>query len=616
MTDSGSPPQWATASFTVVVHDMNTPPLIGASGTQVVDEGSLFTLQISATDTNQPAQTLTFGLLAGAPYGANLSPSGLFSWTPTEVQGPGTNFIALRVTDNGIPPLSTTSILAVVVREVNHPPAIVPIDDQLVRAGATLTLQLTPLDSDWPAQAVAFALLSGPGGATLSAAGLFAWTPPWTSPAGAHEFAVRIADNGSPPLAATQTFLVVVSAPLMIEVGDIVAANFTANTVLAINPLTGVPRELGVFNRPTDVTLASDGFLYVSEWEGFVKRLDLTDGTITIINPGKSVSEVWGLAMGPDRALYVISTANDSVVRIDTATGAEAALVPAVNLVDDPYGIDLLDAGHLVVGSAANSRIVSVALADGSQSLIAETNRLDYPWGVAASGSALYVASCWPQEIQRVSGGVVQPLYLVADGIPEAVAITRDGEILASATGPKTNVLLRISPQGTLLQTYSGDWLGEVTGLEVSSIYVGPALGPLILEASPSTAGPYVNMPAAVFDPQAQTVTIARSSEPSCYYRLRSPQPLRIVGIRLTESQVRLDYRLALTQISLQVSPSPTGPFLDQPAAVLDTQAQTITIARSLEPSCFYRLRGPQPTRIVGVRVTANEVRLDYRLGL
>ncbi len=43
---------------------------------------------------------------------------GVFTWTPTDAQGPGTYTIEVKVTDNGTPPLSTTNQFAVTVNEL------------------------------------------------------------------------------------------------------------------------------------------------------------------------------------------------------------------------------------------------------------------------------------------------------------------------------------------------------------------------------------------------------------------------------------------------------------------------------------------------------------------
>ncbi len=69
----------------------------------------------SATDADIPVQTLTFSLGPGAPAGASITPAGLFSWTPTSSQGPGSYQITIRVTDNGSPNLSDTETITVKV---------------------------------------------------------------------------------------------------------------------------------------------------------------------------------------------------------------------------------------------------------------------------------------------------------------------------------------------------------------------------------------------------------------------------------------------------------------------------------------------------------------------
>jgi hypothetical protein len=65
-----------------------------------------------------PPQQLAFSLGAGAPAGAAINPAnGVFTWRPSELQGGTTNPIAIIVQDNGIPPLSATQTLLVIVRD-------------------------------------------------------------------------------------------------------------------------------------------------------------------------------------------------------------------------------------------------------------------------------------------------------------------------------------------------------------------------------------------------------------------------------------------------------------------------------------------------------------------
>src|SRR5205085_2301312 len=94
----------------------------------------------SATDADLPANTLTYSLDAGAPSGASVNPTnGVFVWTPSEAQGPGTYTITNRVTDNGSPSLSDAKTFTVTVNEVNVPPVLGAIGNKTANEGTALT---------------------------------------------------------------------------------------------------------------------------------------------------------------------------------------------------------------------------------------------------------------------------------------------------------------------------------------------------------------------------------------------------------------------------------------------------------------------------------------------
>ena len=76
----------------------------------------------TATDSDVPAQTLTYTLLSGAPSGAAVgSNSGVFTWRPPVASAGTSNYIAVVVTDNGSPNLSATNHFAVSVNPVAQP---------------------------------------------------------------------------------------------------------------------------------------------------------------------------------------------------------------------------------------------------------------------------------------------------------------------------------------------------------------------------------------------------------------------------------------------------------------------------------------------------------------
>ncbi len=519
----------------------NTAPVLAPIGNKTVNEGTLLSFQVTASDSNQPPQILTFALEAGAPTGANITTSGGFTWTPTESQGGSSYSVTVRVTDSGSPTLSDSETMVITVNEVNSPPAITPVEDHTVFAGNTLNFQLYATDSDIPSQNLTFSLgTNAPASATLSPTGLFVWIPPSNQPPGTNVLAVRVADDGIPWLSTTQTIRVIVRKPLVIEVGDILAANLSGNCVVQINPRTSAQQLLAAFDMPTDLALSSNGVLYVSERGGLIKRLDLSNGAITVVNPGTTLSEVWGMVLGPDGALYVTCSANDSVVRVNPATGAETVLSSG-NWLFGPLGIARLNSQQLVVSSADNNSIVSVALANGAQSLLAQESGLDLPWDVTVAGSNIYVSGYSPQLIHRVSNGSVYTVCLVPDGLPQAIAVAGNGDIVFSVGGVSNNALMWINPQGEVVNSCFGDLIGEITGLEVSTVRIGPVVPQVYLQSCQSVGGPYYDEPYAVWQEEAQSINLPRPADNRCY-RLRGTQAMRIRNVRTSKTRLWMDY--------------------------------------------------------------------------
>ena len=122
VTDSGSPPISATQSFNVTVVGSNTPPVLAAVSNRTNAVGMTLTFTNVATDSDLPAQALTFSLGSGATTNASINATnGLFTWTPITAQI-GTNAFSIVVTDSGLPPLSATQIFSVTVVGTNSVP--------------------------------------------------------------------------------------------------------------------------------------------------------------------------------------------------------------------------------------------------------------------------------------------------------------------------------------------------------------------------------------------------------------------------------------------------------------------------------------------------------------
>ena len=149
----------------------NTSPVLGAIGPQTVDEGQLLSFTATASDGDLPAQPLTFSLANGVsgavPAGAAIDPtSGLFTWTPTEAQGPGSYTFDVVVSDGS---LTDSETLTVTVGDVNQAPVLTPIGAQTVDEGQLLSFTATASDGDLPAQPLTFSLENWVSGTTGTA---------------------------------------------------------------------------------------------------------------------------------------------------------------------------------------------------------------------------------------------------------------------------------------------------------------------------------------------------------------------------------------------------------------------------------------------------------------
>ena len=185
----------------------NSAPMLAVIADRTINEGDALNLTASATDPDGLANVLTYSLESGAPPGVILNPSsGQLTWVTGAAHGGSTFPITVRVTDNGSPTLSDTKQFRVHVLEVNTAPALSTIGNQATIQGAPITFTAQATDVDLPLQRLRFSLDPGsPTGAAIDPlTGVFAWTPPANFPVGPTSVSVRVADDGSPPMSASQ----------------------------------------------------------------------------------------------------------------------------------------------------------------------------------------------------------------------------------------------------------------------------------------------------------------------------------------------------------------------------------------------------------------------------
>ncbi len=212
VTDNGTPVRSTTETIQITVNEANLAPQLAAIGNKSIAEGSTLTFNVSATDADQPAQTLTFTLDAGAPAGAAITTGGAFTWTPTEAQGPSTNSVTIRVTDSGSPALSHAETIQIIVSEVNTAPVLAAIGNKSITEGSPLTFTATATDSDQPTNSLAFSLDAGaPAGASITSGGAFNWTPTLSQGPSNYVVTIRVTDNGNPALDDSESITLNVS---------------------------------------------------------------------------------------------------------------------------------------------------------------------------------------------------------------------------------------------------------------------------------------------------------------------------------------------------------------------------------------------------------------------
>ncbi|MBN8246829.1 MAG: CotH kinase family protein, partial [Verrucomicrobia bacterium] len=195
----------------------NTAPTLATVENQTVAEGTELALTLSGSDTDVPAQILSYSVVSG-PEGLTVSPTGALSWTPTEAQGPGVFPVTVQVTDNGVPALSGTARFEVTVSESNQAPVLANPGTPSVEELGTLTLQLQATDGDLPAQTLTYTLVSGPEGLTVGPTGDVIWTPTAAQAAGSYPVTVQVSDDAVPPLDDSETFEVTVTRPPLVLV--------------------------------------------------------------------------------------------------------------------------------------------------------------------------------------------------------------------------------------------------------------------------------------------------------------------------------------------------------------------------------------------------------------
>ncbi len=124
----------------------------------------------------------------------------------------GTSNVTITATSGLLSHTTTIALTLNAVTPSNTPPILAPIANQTVNVGQTVAFTASATDTDLPPQTLTFALLAGATNATLNASsGAFSFRPLVTQANLTNSFTLKVSDNSTPPLSATQNFSVVVN---------------------------------------------------------------------------------------------------------------------------------------------------------------------------------------------------------------------------------------------------------------------------------------------------------------------------------------------------------------------------------------------------------------------
>lgn len=216
----------ASETITIVVANVNAPPVIATIGNKTVNENVALTFAVTASDVDGTVPTLS---ATGLPAGATFA-SGTFSWTPSYTQS-GSYIVTFAATDGLV---TTTQAISITVANVNRAPTMTSVGTKTVNEGALLSFTISASDPDGTTPTISVTGL--PSGAAL-VTNAFSWTPSY-SQAGSYSVTFTASDG---MLTAAQ-------------VVPIVVANVNRAPVAANDSVNAISGSLAAFNVTTNDT--------------------------------------------------------------------------------------------------------------------------------------------------------------------------------------------------------------------------------------------------------------------------------------------------------------------------------------------------------------------------
>lgn len=164
--------------FVVTVTEVNSEPYFSCSLEKLAIVGETLSLStVKATDSDIPAQKISYTLQGGAPSGLRLYSNGDIIWTPSKDQV-GEHLLTILATDNGNPVKSGSATLKITVNEsASSPLYFIPVENLHVKEHSLFQVVLMA-SANGGADPISYSLLKSHTGMQLdSVSGCFSWIP-------------------------------------------------------------------------------------------------------------------------------------------------------------------------------------------------------------------------------------------------------------------------------------------------------------------------------------------------------------------------------------------------------------------------------------------------------
>ncbi len=512
-----------SSTETTTVTSSNQAPALFAISNQTVSLGD--TLSFTATATDFDGNNLTFSLvnpLSGASIDAT---SGEFTWTPGTT---GTFNLTIKVTDDGVPPLSDEETISITISAPpapNQAPALDSIGNQSVTLGDTLSVTASASDPD--GNNLTFSLENAPTGASIDAnSGVLTWTADTT---GTFNATVKVTDDGVPPLSDEETISITISAPpvpnqapVLDSIGNqsVTLGNTLSVTASASDP-DGNTLKFSLVNAPTGASIdATSGELtWTPDTAGtFNLTVKVTDDGVPPLSDEETISITVSAppVTAPNQAPVLDSIGNQSIALGDTLSVTASATDPDGNtlkfsLVNSAI-VASIDATSGVFTWMPNNHgtfNVTIKVTDDGIPPLSDEETISITVPSPAAEANLGITQTDFADSVTTSGNLTYTLTVNNAGPDAAFNVTMEDSL-------PTNVTF-ISATGT-------DWRcaensGTVT-CDLATLAAGATANPLTVTVSPTACGTLSNtarVKAATDDPDTTNNTVSEDTTVNCF---------------------------------------------------------------------------------------------------